>query len=109
MAKLLDYDDYFFLKKESIIDKMNLSFYPHENSTLKLAINGSTSKMVEFSITPMINALSFNPRVFLKDSNIFELKVNPQLLPKNWAGDLLINDSGIISKVELNFSKKELS
>lgn len=109
MAKLLDYNDYFFLKKESVVDKVNLSFYSHEDSTIRLAVNDSISKMVEFSITPMINALSFNPRLFLKDSDIFELKINPRLLPANWAGDLLINDSGMISKIELNFSKKELN
>jgi hypothetical protein len=109
MAKLLDYDDYFFLKKESVVDKINLSFYPHEDSIIRLAVNDSASKMIDFNIIPMINALSFNPRLFLKDSDIFELKINPRLLPANWSGDLFINDSGVVSKIELNFSKKELN
>jgi hypothetical protein len=109
MAVLLDYNDYFFLNKDSIINDKSLSFYPHETANLRFAIKGSTSKKISFSINPLINALSFNPEAIIKDSDIFELKISASLLPNIWSGDLIINDAGIITIVPLNFSIKELN
>ncbi|MDD4353765.1 MAG: hypothetical protein PHN56_04895 [Candidatus Nanoarchaeia archaeon] len=108
MAVLLDYTDYYFLKKESVINNKDLSFYSYENSILRFVIKKNTSKKLSFFINPMINALSFKPEIIVKDSDIFELKINASLLPKNWSGDLIINDAGMINTIELNFSKKEL-
>jgi hypothetical protein len=108
MAVLIDYTDYFFLKKDSAINTKNLSFYSHEQLKLKFIVKENISKKILFSINPLINALSFNPELTIKDSNVFELNINASLLPKLWSGDLIINDSGIINTIALNFSKKEL-
>jgi hypothetical protein len=108
MVFLLDYNEYVFLKKELIVKETNLSFYSHENACLKFVIKNNISKKIVFSINPLINAISFNPELIIKDSKIFELKINTSLLPKEWSGDLIIKDAGIINTVNLNFSKKEL-
>ncbi|MDD2678440.1 MAG: hypothetical protein PHG04_01445 [Candidatus Nanoarchaeia archaeon] len=108
MAQLLDYNDYYFLKKESIINSEELMFYSHEVPVLRFVVSKAFSKKILFSVNPMIDALSFNPEVIVKNSGVFELKVNASLLPDNWQGDLLVNDDGMISRVSLNFSKKEL-
>lgn len=109
MAVLLDYNDYYFLNKNSKVFSKSASFYPHESASLKFVVKGNTSKIVLFSVNPIIPALSFNPEAVLKKSSVFELKVNASLLPKAWSGDLIINDSGVISKVPLNFSVKNLN
>jgi len=109
MAVLLDYGSYYFLKKDSEVKKADFSFYSHEMPTLRFVIKNNVSKKIRFKIAPMINALSFKPEITIKDSKVFELKVNASLLPKNWSGDLLINDVGIISTIPLSFSKKELN
>jgi len=109
MAVLLDYNDYYFLNKDSIIKTANLSFYSHESANLRFVIKENVSKKIVFSINPLISALSFKPEILIKDSDIFELKINASLLPKNWAGDLIINDAGIINTITLDFSKKELN
>lgn len=109
MAILIDYTDYYFMKKDSTINNKSLSFYSHEKNVLKFVVKNNTSKKILFSINPLINALSFDPELIMKDSNIFELKVNAELLPKIWSGDLIINDAGIINKIPLEFFKKELN
>jgi len=108
MAELVDYNDYFFMKKSSLINKADLTFYEHETPTLRFVVINNVSKKISFKINPLIDALSFNPEMLLKDGKVFELKINASLLPKDWSGDLLINDCGIVNTVELNFSKKEL-
>ncbi|MFA5333206.1 MAG: hypothetical protein WC376_01790 [Candidatus Nanoarchaeia archaeon] len=108
MAVLLDYNDYCFLNKESAVNKKSLSFYSHEKLALKFVIKQNTSKKISFSVTPLINALSFKSEAVMNDSGIFELNIDASLLPKFWSGDLAVNDAGIISIVALDFSKKEL-
>lgn len=109
MAVLVDYSAYNFLKKDFVIKNANLSFYSHENPCLRFIVKGNISKKVTFKIIPLINALSYTPEIIIKNSNIFEIKINTSLLPKEWSGELLISDCGIVNSIPLNFSKKELN